>query len=95
MITYTKGLGTPQIALNSTGTGVEISWGAVDGAEGYYVYRRETSGTYTRIKTLSGSTTTSYVDTTAVDGTSYYYAVRAYSGTTLSGFEGKAITYVK
>ena len=95
LITYTKGLGTPQIALNSTGTGVEISWGAVDGAEGYYVYRREISGTYTRIKTLSGSTTTSYVDTTAVDGTSYYYAVRAYSGTTLSGFEGKAITYVK
>ena len=94
LITYTKGLGIPQISLASTSNGVEISWGQIANAEGYYVYRRETSGSYKRIATVSNGATISYVDTTAVDGTSYYYAVRAYNGTTLSNFAGKLFTYV-
>ena len=52
-----------------------LSWGAVDGAAEYEVYRATSkSGTYSLVKT---ATSTSYVNTSAVVGKTYYYYVVA------------------
>jgi outer membrane protein assembly factor BamB/fibronectin type 3 domain-containing protein len=58
------------------GDKVLVYWNAVSGAIGYDVYRSDTqSGTYTK---LNGSTITgtSYDDTSAVAGTTYWYKVK-------------------
>ena len=53
----------------------KISWGAISGVGSYYIFRSTTSnGTYTLIKE---TTSTSFIDTTAVAGKTYYYQVRA------------------
>jgi hypothetical protein len=56
-------------------TQVALSWTASSGATSYNVYR-STGGTYTK---LNGSpiTATTYTDTTAANGTTYYYVVTA------------------
>ena len=52
-----------------------IYWGAVDGANRYYVYRSTTKdGTYTL---LSTTTATNYTDNKANAGYTYYYKVKA------------------
>ena len=57
---------------------VNLIWTAPVGATNYYVKRATTSGgPYTLI---ASSTTTSYTDITAINGTTYYYVVSALSG---------------
>ncbi|MFC1595989.1 hypothetical protein ACFL4D_01740 [Candidatus Margulisiibacteriota bacterium] len=54
-----------------------VNWSSVTGASRYYVYRATSySGTYSQLGYTSGI---SYNDTGAVNGTLYYYKVRAYS----------------
>ncbi|MCC8049564.1 MAG: hypothetical protein LIP10_02760 [Clostridiales bacterium] len=55
---------------------VSVSWDAVEGADGYAVYRRETEGAWELLGTTEH---TRYIDTTALpSGTTCYYTVRAY-----------------
>ena len=52
-----------------------LTWKAVEGAVKYEVYRATSkSGTYTKMYTTTG---TSYINSTAKPGTTYYYKVRA------------------
>ncbi len=56
---------------------VALAWNAVAGATGYYVKRSTTAGgPYTQ---LAGTGATNYADTTAANGTKYYYVVSAYN----------------
>ena len=58
---------------------ITLTWTAVSGVKSYNVYRGTTSGglsNKTRLNT-SDITTTTYQDTTAVAGTTYYYQVTA------------------
>ncbi len=59
-----------------TSSGIKVTWGKVTGAAGYYVYRKPSGGTWTRIATTAS---TSYTDTSTTS-TSYIYTVRAYKG---------------
>ncbi|MGN1316570.1 MAG: fibronectin type III domain-containing protein [Acutalibacteraceae bacterium] len=69
----------------SSKSGVTINWGEVTGASGYYIYRKDSaSGSWKQIAKVSGKTTTSYLDKTAQKGKTYYYTVRAYSGSYMS-----------
>lgn len=70
---------TPSVTLKSTQKGkVKISWKKVSGASGYVVYRKSSSGgKWTRIKTITSGSTTSYTASAASKKT-YYYTVRAY-----------------
>lgn len=45
-----KYLAQPSVTLSNTSSGVKVSWGKVTGASGYYVYRKTTSGSWTKIK---------------------------------------------
>ncbi len=77
----------------NTSKGVKITWQVVPMAERYYVGRRDVGGTWKTIKTISKSAVKKdsygqiyYVDTTAVEGKTYDYSVRAYAKGTSSGY---------
>ncbi|MCD7753053.1 MAG: fibronectin type III domain-containing protein, partial [Clostridiales bacterium] len=72
--------------LANAATGVKVSWGKVTGASGYYVYRKTSGGTFSKIATVTSGSTVSYTDKTAKSGTTYYYTVRAYKGGTTSSY---------
>jgi fibronectin type 3 domain-containing protein len=80
MLTLTK----PTVKVANTSTGVQVTWSKTTGATGYIVYRKTGSGKWTTLKTITSSSTVSYVDTTAKAGTTYYYTVRAYAGSNKS-----------
>lgn len=67
----------PSIKLsNVASTGkIRVTWDAVEGAAGYEVYRATSkNGTYKLLKTVTG---TSFTNTAAVAGKTYYYKVVA------------------
>src|ERR1700712_5637233 len=64
--------GVSSIALDAK---VALSWKASSGASSYKIYRGTSAGSITTQIGTSASTT--YVDTTAANNTTYYYAVRA------------------
>lgn len=58
---------------------VTLTWKKVSGADGYEIYRRTgTSGSYTKIKTITSGSTLTYKNTGLSIGKKYYYKVRAY-----------------
>lgn len=70
----------PKITAVSSGTGkLKVTWTKSPDAHGYVLYRSTSSkGTYSKIKTLSGSGTLSYTNTGLASNKRYYYKVRAY-----------------
>lgn len=67
--------GTPIIA-----GAISVAWPDVTGATGYNVYRRLSSGTFDFSAPLNGGSpvsATSFVDSTAVNGTTYVYVIRS------------------
>ncbi len=80
-------LKTPSISsVTNTSTGIQVKWGSVSGAVKYRVYRR--TSTTASWKKLADTTSTSYIDTTAKNGTNYYYTVRCITsgGTSTSSY---------
>lgn len=68
------------VSISGKKPGVSLTWSKTPFAEGYRIYRSETEeGGYTRIATVKGSSTVTYLDTSGTEiGTTYYYKVRAY-----------------
>lgn len=84
-------LATPSLGtIANVGNGVSLTWGAVSGATAYDVYRKTGSGAYAPLGSVSA---TSFVDTTAVNGTVYSYTVVAKNNTGCSAYNnaGKTI----
>jgi fibronectin type 3 domain-containing protein len=82
MATSPTGLvGTPSTPTATGSVGeVTVSWAAVSGATGYDVLRSTTSGgPYTLVG--SNITGTSFINGGLTSGTTYYYVIAAYSGT--------------
>src|SRR5439155_13997613 len=63
------------LAATSGNAKVTLSWSASAGAASYKVYRSTSSGAETLL--ASGITSGSYLDTSVVNGTTYYYQVSA------------------
>ncbi len=87
-IIKTSGGGAPPAPTGLQATGgnaqVQLTWNAAAGAATYNVKRSTTSGSgYSTIQT--GVTTTSFLDTTVTNGTTYFYVV---SGLSSGGLEG-------
>jgi len=83
-VTFASTASNSQISESLTGTGVtpqytvSLSWSAStsSGVTGYNVYRGTAVGSYSKINATLDSTTT-YSDSTAVSGVTYYYAATA------------------
>jgi fibronectin type 3 domain-containing protein len=72
---------------------VYITWNSVSGATSYNVYRAtSSSGTKTK---LGSTTSTSYSDTSATPGTTYYYWVTAVNSAGESGYSSYDTGYRK
>lgn len=73
----------------NTASGIKISWQKVGYADRYYIYRfSETVGKWEKIKRIDGNKTFSYVDKNVKSGTKYYYKIKAYNDSYLSGDVG-------
>ncbi len=82
-----KRLSRPSLSsVKSAKKGITFKWKEVTGASGYYVYRKTGSGDWEEIAKVTGATSTSYLDKTAKKGKTYYYSVRAYSGSYKSAY---------
>lgn len=70
----------PTITVKSAGSrAIKVSWNKISGAKGYEIYRKTgSSGSYTRIKTITSGSTLSYTNKSLTKGKTYYYKVRAY-----------------
>ena len=66
--------------------GVLLKWTEVNGADGYYVYRKKAKGTYSKIATVLNGNTVSYTDTKTVEGTTYTYYVVPYESTNIGSY---------
>ena len=85
---------TPKLTSASrVSNGVKVSWGAVEGADEYIVYRKTAKSGWSR---LGSTTSTSFTDTKATTGTTYYYTVKAQNEARASGYNktGLKIKYV-
>ena len=69
-------LSAPSFKVSSSYNKITVSWGKINGASGYRIYRRTGNGGWARIATV-GASTLSYADTKMTYGTTYYYTVRA------------------
>ncbi len=69
---------------------VQVTWNQVSNADGYRIYRKVPGGGWVRLKTISGSSTVSYTDSSVEPGKKYYYTVRAFQN---SGTEVKLGDY--
>ena len=85
--TTIKCIAAPKLSsVKSTKSGVTFKWKKVSGVSGYYVYRKTGSGDYEKIATVKGGSKVSYVDKKAKKGKTYYYTVKAYSGSYSSAY---------
>ena len=86
---------TPKISsAGADNSGTIIKWGAVSGAEKYRVYRKTANTSWIG---LTDTTSTSFIDNTATNGTKYTYTVRCVTAdgkAYASGYDtaGKAFT---
>lgn len=85
----TEYLNKPVISkATSTKTGITVNYSKIAGADKYYVYRRLSGeDDWTRIAIVKGGSKVSYTDSTARKGKTYYYTVRAYSGSYKSAYD--------
>lgn len=72
-------IGTPQFSdVITSAQQVTLYWNSVENATSYRIYRADSyEGSKKLLKAVN---TTTYTDTTAEEGKSYYYFVKAYSG---------------
>ena len=68
--------------FKNTKDGIVINWEEVEGADTYRIYRRTVNGNWMAL--TSSATGTSYTDRTAAENVTYYYTVRALSGSMIS-----------
>ncbi len=78
----------PKVTVANAATGATVSWAAITGAKGYYIYKKTDDGSYSKIATTTALT---YTDTDVKDGTKYTYCARAYYGTSMSSYAGKSL----
>lgn len=84
-------LAAPRVQDHEVGDNyLEISWNKVNGADGYYLYRKQ-ANTSSWVK-IADVTENFYKDIDVKTGAGYYYAARAYSDKGLSAYvEGDVI----
>ena len=85
--TTPNALAAPAVTITSEVYSIGLSWPAVTGSEGYYIYRSTVSGSETLLYALQAGVTT-FTDTGLDWNQTYYYKVTAVAG----GLEGPQST---
>lgn len=86
-------LSTPKLkSAQNYPTGVKITWSKVSGAQGYRIYKKDSSGAWTLIGKTDNNTSFTFTDTSVKSGKSYTYTVVAYKGKTSGSFVKSGIT---
>ncbi|MBR4692531.1 MAG: fibronectin type III domain-containing protein [Oscillospiraceae bacterium] len=89
-MTIAAGPAAPVLTGASAGpNGITVTWNAVEGATKYRVYRKTGSGGWTSQGDVTGL---SYTDAAVTSGTTYTYTVKAYNGSTWSGFDAAGVS---
>lgn len=80
ILTTTTKTTTPKISkLTTTSKKATIKWGKITGATGYEIYMATSKGgKYTKIKTITKGSTTSYTKTNLTKKKTYYFKIRTY-----------------
>lgn len=73
-------------------SGVTITWNKVSGAQGYRIYRKNSSGGWTRIGTTDNNKTFTFTDESVKSGKNYTYTVVAYKGKTTGSYNKTGLT---
>lgn len=69
----------PTISVDIVANGMKLSWTPNSNATGYYIYRSTDGTNYTKLKTITNSSTINYTDTTAnTNGVKYYYKIKTF-----------------
>lgn len=80
-----KRLKKPTVSsVKMSGIKVKVKWKKVTGAKGYEIYRKTDDGDYEKIGVVKSAKKLTYSDAKAESQTKYYYAIRAYSGSSKS-----------
>jgi phosphatidylinositol-3-phosphatase len=89
---WTGSVPSPPANLTATpgNSHVSLAWSASGGAISYNVYRGTTAGGESPTPISSGSSATSYTDSSVSNGTTYYYEVTAVNANGESGFSNEA-----
>ncbi|MBR2877068.1 MAG: hypothetical protein IKC01_08015, partial [Clostridia bacterium] len=85
-----KSLATPTAKVSNTAKGIKVSWNEIANASKYVVYQRyynASSKQWSGWKAIKSTTSRSYVDTSAIPGVNYRYAVRAVTGNIKSKYK--------
>lgn len=86
-------LSTPKLeSAQNYPTGVKITWSKVSGAQGYKIYKKDSSGAWTLIGKTDNNTNFTFTDTSVKSGKSYTYTVVAYKGKTSGSYNKSGIT---
>ncbi|MGN1316722.1 MAG: leucine-rich repeat protein [Acutalibacteraceae bacterium] len=83
------------VSAKMTQKGIYVAWKTVGDADGYILYRKTDSTQWSEIADFKGGVT-AFEDTTCKSGETYYYTVKAYSGTVESGcdYDGVSAMYL-
>ena len=93
---YLMRLANPTLtSATSSSAGITVKWSAIKGTTGYYVYRKTANSNWVSVAAVGGTNTTSYLDKSAVKGTTYTYTVRAVYGSTTSAYNSGISCYDK
>ena len=90
----TSYLSMPELVrVSQSPDGLRLTWRSVDGATGYYIYRRALGSSWSRIANITDPDTTVYADdgSNLTVGTTYVYTVRAYNDTAESGYDSTGV----
>ena len=92
-VDMTVDLGRVSVSLKVVDSSVQLDWNEINGAEGYYIYRKtEDEDEYTLVSTIDDVSVISYIDEQVENGKTYYYAIRAFLGDEQSNYAGSAIS---
>jgi len=92
-VARTCDLARPVVNIKLKSGDPRLTWEKIEGAEKYYVYRATSkTGKYEHIKTTK--TASSFTDTTAKSGKTYYYKVRAIHSNDAANSAYSAIDYI-
>ncbi|MCC3866126.1 DUF5011 domain-containing protein, partial [Terrisporobacter petrolearius] len=70
---------TPSVTLSKGSKKATVKWKKISGASGYEIYRSNSkSATYSKVKSVSRGSTTSYTNRGLTSKKVYYYKIRAY-----------------